>query len=74
MNYENTIINLFTMLAMANAADGDSKTGWTLPLDSNKKAGFFGKIYDAIELIAGIEILRHWCKTGEVDLHLANRN
>jgi hypothetical protein len=74
MNYENTIINLFTMLAMANAADSDYKTAWTIPMDANQRAGFFGKIYDAIECIAGIEILRHWCQTGEVDLHLANRN
>ena len=73
IDYKETILNLFSMLKMANSSDSKNKLTWQKSIDANKISGFYGRIYDAIECIAGIEILRHWASTGEVDLTLVNR-
>ena len=74
MTYKETLLSLFGMLALANSSDTENSLDWQKALDANKAAGFYGRIYDAIECIAGVEILRHWAATGEVDVALANRN
>ena len=73
MSYEETIKTLFELLKLANSADSDNCQPWQQSIDANQRAGFFGKIYDSIQAIAGTEIIRHWCETGEVDCTLATR-
>lgn len=73
MTYEETIKTLFGLLALANSADSDSRQPWQQSIDANQRAGFFGKIYDSIQIIAGTEIIGHWVETGEVDCNLAKR-
>lgn len=73
MTYEETVNNLFTMLKQVIALENEQNK-WKNSIDKNRMADFFGNIHDAIQAIAGTEIIRHWCETKEVDCTLAKKN
>jgi hypothetical protein len=75
MSYEQTIKNLFELLATANLADSDSddRQSWQNPDDASQRIGYYGHLRSAIVAIAGEEIVEDWANTGEVDMSLANR-
>lgn len=74
MNYEETIHHLFALLELANLGDSDIAEHWQHEDDPYQHPKYFyGAIHNAIEAIAGPEILEHWCTTSEIDINLANR-
>jgi len=72
MQYQETIKQLFDLLAQANLADSDNKQSWQVAGDAGMN-GFYGAVREAILAIAGKQIVSNWAETGEVDLALADR-
>jgi len=74
MTYEEVIKNLFSVLAVCNAADSRERQTWQHYDDSSQRFGAYGDIRKAIIKLAGEEIVDHWADTNEIDMSLASRN
>ena len=72
--YHQMITQLFGMLSLLNTADSDEREEWLQPVDASERHGAFGDLVAALVQLAGDDIYEHWCRTGDVDLTLANRN
>jgi hypothetical protein len=80
-HYHKTIIDLFTLLEQANAADSDNNAkDWQVSYDCLLETDptdcdyYYTHLHRAIKSIAGDAILQHWAEFGEIDLDLASRS
>ena len=73
-DYHSTILDLFGLLSLANAADAGHLAGWPRPADARQYGGFRSHIRDAIIAIAGEAIVDEWADSGDIDLDLASRS
>lgn len=71
-SYEAVVRNLFDLLDLANQADHEDAQPWQRPQDAGQ-GNFYGRINEALKLIAGRDIVDHWNQTHEVDMSLASR-
>lgn len=72
--YEEVIMSLFSMTKPGNSLYPKFDISWQNSMDATKRCEFNRMIWQAIECIAGPEILQNWCDTDEIDLSLASRN
>ena len=81
MTYAQVLSQLFEMLNVANLGDSDRALAvdpeltWVRPQDPSQDPDkFYGAIHNAIQAIAGDDIIDYWLNTGDVDVNLAIRS
>lgn len=67
MNYNETAIKLFELLATCNAADSDNAESWQRAGDASFSTGAYGDVNRALVKLVGRAAVDHWCETGEID-------
>jgi hypothetical protein len=70
MTYQETIRSLFEILHQCNAADGPNAADWQHPTDARRA---YGHIRNAIESLAGEDVIDHCANSGELVHTLCDR-
>lgn len=70
MTYQETIRSLFEILHQCNAADGPNAADWQHPTDARRA---YGHIRNAIEELAGEDVIDHCANSGELVHTLCDR-